>query len=341
MCWCGANSLQPYGPHYLRCKVCGTLVGQAGLADDEALVRNDEADFYGKRYWLEHQRDELSLPDIYARARQDLPERCVHWLKSLIRYRQPPARILEIGAGHGAFTALLRFAGYDATALDLSPWVAEFARTRFGIDYLVGPVEDQELESHSVDVVIANDVLEHLAYPVATMRRCAELLKPDGLLVIQTPEAPDERSYDDLVADRGLFLEHIERAATEHLYLFGRKALGLLLARVGLVEVVFEEPVYPYDMWCVAGSAPVRRSEADFGELVGPDPSGLLTLALIDSHTALRASERDRADRLKVIETLDAALGASGGGPRARPASTRLLAAARDALPRALRRRRR
>jgi 2-polyprenyl-3-methyl-5-hydroxy-6-metoxy-1,4-benzoquinol methylase len=292
--------------------VCKTLVGQAGLTDEESLVHDDATDFYGKRYWLEHQREALGLPDIYARVRQDLPERCVHWLEILVRYRQPPARTLEIGAGHGAYTALLRFAGYDATALDLSEWVAEFARARFRIPYLVGRIEDQELEPSSFDVLIANDVLEHLVDPLTTIGRCVELLKPDGLLVIQTPEAPDDCSFEELVAGQDLFLSHIGRAVGEHLYLFGRKALRMLLVRLGVGEIACEEPVYPYDMLCVASAAGLSPSETDVGDLAMPVPEWPLVLALLDARAALRSSERDRANRLTVIEELAGALRAAG-----------------------------
>src|SRR5205823_6082887 len=68
-CWCGKSRLREFGPNYLLCKSCNTLVGQAGLTAAETLVGDDEVDYYGKRYWLEHQRDELGLPDIYERAR--------------------------------------------------------------------------------------------------------------------------------------------------------------------------------------------------------------------------------------------------------------------------------
>ncbi len=316
-CWCGSDSLEEFGADYLRCTVCETLVGQAGLADEATLVRDDDVDYYGKRYWLEHQRDALGLPDVYVRVRQDLPERCVHWLKALLRYRQPPAKVLEIGAGHGAYTALLRWAGYDATALDLSAWVADFARARFGIPYLVGPVEGQKLKRRSLDVVVANDVLEHLADPLATMRRCVELLKPGGVLVIQTPEYPGGRTYQELVAVDDLFLKHMD-AATEHLYLFSRKGLELLLERLGVGEVSFEEPVYPYDMLCVAGAAPLRPVEADPSALVTTSAAGPLVLALVDAHDAWQLSESDRAERLVALERLDASLKASEDDRRAR-----------------------
>jgi 2-polyprenyl-3-methyl-5-hydroxy-6-metoxy-1,4-benzoquinol methylase len=307
-CWCGANSLRRFSPGYLRCSACETLVSQEGLTDGEALVRDDEVDYYGKRYWLEHQREELDLPDIYTRVRQDLPERCVHWLEMLFRYRQPPATILEVGAGHGAYTALLRWAGYGATALDLSPWVAEFSRTRFGIPYLVGRVEDQSFDLHSFDVLVANDVLEHLPDPVSTVRAWLELLKPDGVLVLQTPEYQVGRNHDELMADGDPFLEHMGRASTEHLYLFSRPALELLLGRMGLTEIRFEKPMFSYDMFCAASAGPLQPASGDQSDLAKVGPVGPLVLALIDAHDAWNISERDRADRLVVIERLDAEL---------------------------------
>jgi 2-polyprenyl-3-methyl-5-hydroxy-6-metoxy-1,4-benzoquinol methylase len=333
-CWCGANSLEEFGPDYLLCTSCETLVGQAGLTDEATLVHDDDVDYYGKQYWLEHQGDVLGLPDVYARVRQDLPERCAHWLKALLRYQQPPGMALEIGAGHGAYTALLRWAGYDATALDLSAWVAEFARARFGIPYIVGPIEEQDLKPRSFDVVIANDVLEHLADPVGTMRHCADLLKPAGTLVIQTPEYSSGHTYDELLAAGDLFLKHMD-AATEHLYLFSRKGLQQLLETLGLGEVSFEEPVYSYDMLCIASATPLRPVEFDPDRLAAASTTGPLVLSLIDAHDAwleardeLQASEQDRTERLEAIVRLDAALQESEADRQARLAVIETLDAA-------------
>jgi 2-polyprenyl-3-methyl-5-hydroxy-6-metoxy-1,4-benzoquinol methylase len=316
-CWCGAEALEPFSPNYARCTACGTLVGQAGLPDEQLAVRDDETDYYGKRYWLEHQREELGLPDIYERARRDLPERCVHWLRELLRYRQPPGRVLEVGAGHGAYTALLRWAGYDATALDLSPWVAEFARSRFDIPYLVGPLEEQKLRRRSFDVVVANDVLEHLGDPARTMSRAVELLRPSGVLVIQTPEYRGD-SYKQLVENDDLFLEHMRFAWTEHLYLFSREGLEILLRRVGLDAVAYSDPVYPYDMLCFASAEPTVRRDVELTELLSTAPAHHILLAMSDARDALVGAERDAAERLVVIERLDAALAESEGDRKQR-----------------------
>jgi 2-polyprenyl-3-methyl-5-hydroxy-6-metoxy-1,4-benzoquinol methylase len=307
-CWCGADDFEPFGADYLRCTSCETLVGQAGLSDEATRVVDDSRDYYGRRYWLDHQTEELGLPDIYARARSDLPERCADWLNVLLRYRRPPAKILEVGAGHGAYTALLQWAGFDATALDLSPWTAEFARTRFGIPYLVGPVEDQSLEAESFDVVVANDVLEHLAAPRQTVASWMQLLKPDGVFVFQTPEYVPDRTYEALVGSEDLFLQHMHRAGEEHLYLFSRRSLSRLLAEVGRQHVAFVEPIYSYDMSGVASAEPLAVSDDDPADILEAAPTAPLVLALLDAREAWKVSERDRADRLVVIERLDAAL---------------------------------
>jgi glycosyltransferase involved in cell wall biosynthesis/2-polyprenyl-3-methyl-5-hydroxy-6-metoxy-1,4-benzoquinol methylase len=316
-CWCGADDLEEFGGTYLRCKACDTLVGQAGLSDDQTRVVDDTRDYYGRRYWLEHQTEELGLPDIYARARSDLPERCVDWLRILLRYRRPPAKVLEVGAGHGAYTALLQWTGFEAVALDLSPWTADFARDRFAIPYLVGPVEDQALEPASFDVLVANDVLEHLAAPGHTVSSWARLLKPGGLFVFQTPEFVPNRTYAELVATDDLFLQHMDRARDEHLFLFSRDSLTRLLADLGLRSVAFDEPVYPYDMFGVASGEPLAASDDEPAAILGSSSHAPLVLALLDAREAWRAAGRDSADRLVVIEQLDAAL-RSATSPRPR-----------------------
>jgi 2-polyprenyl-3-methyl-5-hydroxy-6-metoxy-1,4-benzoquinol methylase len=318
-CWCGAaDSLEEFGGGYLRCAVCHTLVGQDGLTADETVVRDDEVDFYGRPYWEEHQRKDLDLPDIHVRVRRDMAERCVQWLETLLCYQDPPARVLEVGAGHGAYTALLRWAGFDATAVDLSPWVAAFAQKRFRIPYLIGAIEQQEFDAASFDVVVANDLLEHLDDPFETMRRCVELLRPDGLLVVQTPAYPYPRTYDELQAAGDPFLAHMNLPAKEHLYLFSPEAATIFAERLGVGNLVFEEPPYPYDMVFVANRGARQRRDGWTGVLEDGPSAWPLVLALIDTRDALRRlkeqlaiSEDDRRERLEVIERLDKALAES------------------------------
>jgi 2-polyprenyl-3-methyl-5-hydroxy-6-metoxy-1,4-benzoquinol methylase len=304
-CWCGEASLASFSPDYLECRACGTLVSRVGLTMDEVAVTDDDCDFYGKTYWLGHQTDQLGLPDISQRARADLPERCMHWLRTMLRYKPPPARVLEVGCSHGGFVALLRSLGYDATGLELSPWVVEFARRTFDVPMLLGPVEDQDLPDRSFDAIVLNDVVEHLLEPMATLQRCSSLLKDDGVLVIQMPSYPEGQTYDDLLTRQHRFLLVMDGQSRQHLHLFSRRAAERLFDRLGFPEREFLAPLFDYDMYLVASRQPLMPNGVE--QLATPlatSPSGRMTLAWVDLLMRFEVCEEDRAARLKIIHDL-------------------------------------
>jgi 2-polyprenyl-3-methyl-5-hydroxy-6-metoxy-1,4-benzoquinol methylase len=308
-CWCGCRDLHPYCEDYRACRACGTLVSCGGLTAEEVEVRDDEHDFYGRTYWLGHQTDELGLPDIGGRARADAGERCMHWLWALLQFKLPPARVLDVGCAHGGLVALARWAGYDATGLEMSPWVVEYARRTFAVPMLQGPVERQPLPDRSFDVIVLNDVLEHLADPAGTVGHCARLLKDDGVLLVQTPCYPEGTTHQELRDRKDRFLEMMDGMARQHLYLFSRRAVGRLLAGLGFEAVEFLPALFVYDMYLVAGWRAVAR--ADRGPLAGAlaaSPDGRMTLAWLDFLEMYEAHEADRAARLDLILRLDGTL---------------------------------
>ena len=304
-CWCGCRDLHPYSLEYLACRNCGTLVSQAGLMGDEVPVSDDDSDFYGKTYWLGHQTDELGLPDITCRARADLSERCMHWLRALLRFKQPPARILDVGCAHGGFVALARWAGYDATGLELSPWVAEFARETFAVPMLQGEIEEQGLPENSFDAIVLNDVLEHLADPPATLACCSRLLAEDGVLLVQTPCYPEGVSYEELEARGDRFLEMMNGMARQHLFLLGRRAVQRLLDGLGFAAREFLPALFEYDMYLVASRKELRGSELEgLAATLAASPEGRIKLAWLDFLKEFEAREIDRAARLEQIHLL-------------------------------------
>jgi len=291
--------------------MCGTLVSQAGLFLEQTQVRHDQTDFYGKNYWLSHQKDELGYPDIFERARRDLPERCVHWMRTVLKYKLPPARTLELGSAHGGFVALLKAAGYEACGLELSPWVADYASKTFGIPMLVGPIETQGIEQGSLDIIMMMDVLEHLSDPIKSVERCTSLLSPSGVLIVQTPLFPEGQGYDQMLREKSAFLQQLK--ATEHLYLFSERSVRHLLSRLGMHYLAMEEAIFAqYDMFLVAAKISLGVStEQERDVALTANPQARMVLALLDSDQRSRQlqqhlldSEADRAARLDVINRL-------------------------------------
>lgn len=283
-CWCGNADLEDYSNDYRVCKNCGTLVSRALLAggtDPHSAVK--KTGLYSEDYWLKRQAEHHGLPDIFQRARLDLPERCTHWLADLLKVQIPPARVLELGCGHGGYVALLNWAGFDAVGTEMSPWVADFAKKTFGSPVFAGPVESQNFAPGSFDVIILNDVIEHLETPEATLRHCATLLSEKGFFVIQTPEYKEHLRYADIVATKDLFLRHMENNNEEHLYLFSRRSVSQLFGRLGFPALVFGNPVYSYDMVFNASRAPLPAFDRDaIWSSLSQTPTQRLVQALLD-----------------------------------------------------------
>ena len=79
-CWCGAPELFVYSDDYAVCKTCGTLVTRADVKPADLAVTKDQGELYSKDYWLKRHDRQFNYPSFFERTRQDLPERCVHWL---------------------------------------------------------------------------------------------------------------------------------------------------------------------------------------------------------------------------------------------------------------------
>lgn len=309
-CWCGNESLDVFSADYLRCSHCETLTVVRMPAATELLAGEDERGFYGHTYFDTYQVERLGLPPIRERASLDLRERCVHWLRTLLRYKRPPAKVLELGSAHGGFVALMRWTGFDAAGLELSPRVAAFARQAFGVPVLEGPIEQQTIEAASLDAIVLMDVLEHLPDPIGTLQHSVRLLKPGGILLIQTPSYREGKTLEAMVADGDRFQTML--LPEQHLHLFSKKSVTELLRRLGFGYVQFEPAIFPaYDMFLVAATAQLSViSDREAREILASRPEGRLVGALLDLRSELQdltglhlESEADRAARLTVIES--------------------------------------
>ena len=298
-CWCGNKDLFSFSADYGGCGVCGTLVSLRGLLPEQLQVKDDDTDFYGKKYWLNHQVEDLGHPDIESRARADLPERNLHWLKTLLKFCLPPASVLELGCAHGSFVALMRHAGYDASGLEMSPWIVNYGRKTFDVPVYIGPVETLDIPPGSLDAIALMDVLEHLPDPAATMSHCLKLLKPDGLLLIQTPQFKEEMQYAALVETRDVFFGLFK--PDEHLFLFSERSVRELFRRLGAENIQFEPAIFGhYDMFFAVSRTPFNIHET--GEIESgllKTASGRMTLALLD----LRKRELELLQRYKELES--------------------------------------
>ena len=107
----------------------------------------------------------------------------------------PSSRVLEVGCGTGLFTEIFATAGAHLTAIDLSPDLLGFARSRGlpRVQFVEGSLEDWEADE-AFDAVIGSSVLHHLDLDRA-LPKVLRLLKPGGRLSFAEPNMLNPQVY--------------------------------------------------------------------------------------------------------------------------------------------------
>lgn len=98
------------------------------------------------------------------------------------------SRVCEVGCGSGMFLEKLSSLGHKVMGVEPDPAAREVARGR-GLQVFEGTAESlpQEIKTEPFDVVIMKHVLEHCVEPVKAVQEVFSLIKPGGMLVVETP----------------------------------------------------------------------------------------------------------------------------------------------------------
>lgn len=103
----------------------------------------------------------------------------------LARLVPPPATLLDVGCGNGAFMEAAKEAGYTVRGIDISTSSAAICARR-GLDAIAGSFLTHEF-GQRFDLITMWDVLEHLSRPSDFLRRTRELLSPMGKIAGKIP----------------------------------------------------------------------------------------------------------------------------------------------------------
>jgi SAM-dependent methyltransferase len=98
------------------------------------------------------------------------------------------ARLLEVGCGHGWFLEAAAARGVIVTGVEPDANVAARPRSA-GLEVRVGYFPEAVNGGERFDVLVFNDVFEHLPKPHRILDACARLLRPEGRLVLNLPDA--------------------------------------------------------------------------------------------------------------------------------------------------------
>ena len=205
----------------VECGKCGLIY----VAQEVTRAQLDA--YYDSGYYA---GDGKAYTDYLAKA----PVRKHHYrsmLPAIKRHLAPQARenarVLDVGCAAGYFLEVATEAGWHAQGVELSPYMSAYAREERGLCVQTGTIEEADLPLETFDLITMWDVIEHVQNPSQVLQRAAELLKPDGLLILATGDVKGvtARIYGEkwsLIAPPG------------HLFYFSRRTLGALLGKAGL-----------------------------------------------------------------------------------------------------------
>jgi 2-polyprenyl-3-methyl-5-hydroxy-6-metoxy-1,4-benzoquinol methylase len=153
-------------------------------------------------------------------------------LKELIPHYRPGALVLDIGCGRGDFLGAMKRLGWNVLGIEMDPVSAAIARSR-GIPVQIGSFDPADIAAESVDHITMNHVIEHFYDPIAVIRKCSQLLKVGGTMVLYAPNAQG--------LGHRLFGRHwLALDPPRHLYTYACRNLRVLLGKGGFTRVTIK-----------------------------------------------------------------------------------------------------
>jgi 2-polyprenyl-3-methyl-5-hydroxy-6-metoxy-1,4-benzoquinol methylase len=201
-----------------RCRQCGTIYTDRPAQD----------------YVYYYEADNLAVPGV-------LHQRLDSLFEELGADRQTN-RLLDLGCGGGSWLQAARRAGWEAEGLEVSEAAAEHVRA-LGFEVFCGDLFQANYPANRFDVVVAIELIEHLAEPLEILRETARILRPGGLLWATTPNA-------DGLSARALGADWSTVSPPEHIQLFTLEGILRLTKRAGFSRVrVRSRGCNPLEIW--------------------------------------------------------------------------------------------
>ena len=229
---CGGSALDPWGSHdrhtIFRCPDCGTT----GFARPFAGAHS-YSEYYPYLKLFDAEQFKWELDRRRARFDRQLEE---------IETLAPKERtLLDFGAGPGHFCAIARERGWKTTAIEICEHAVTAGKQQYKVDFCddLADVPDQ-----SLSVITAFHVLEHLEDPLVLLRQFHDKLRPQGVLVVHTPNVESLSSYLQFLLHR-LRTPGTARKGSlyfpEHVSGFTLDGLGAVAARAGFATIRLQQ----------------------------------------------------------------------------------------------------
>jgi SAM-dependent methyltransferase len=134
--------------------------------------------------------------------------------------------LLDVGCATGVLLELARLRGWEVRGVDVSEYATRIAREYYNLEIFTGELAEAAYPDEHFDVVVMDDLIEHVADPSALVQESHRILRTGGLLTLNTP---NRAGLWHLLMGRRWF--HYKQS--EHTYFFSPRVISQLLDRHG------------------------------------------------------------------------------------------------------------
>lgn len=192
----------------LRCEGCGLIFQEPGTDKSKIL------DWYA-----------LGKDDQYLNEFENRVKNAKRILSTLSK-NGTGKKLLDVGCSTGILLYAAKEMGYEIYGIEPSKWAVDYIKIQLGFENIFcGGLEAYPVQENYFDVITLLDVIEHFPNPHQSLEIINRLLKPQGKIIILTPD------IGSVIAR--FFKSRWWCIIPEHLFYFSRETLKTLLEQTG------------------------------------------------------------------------------------------------------------